>query len=139
VPKVVRPLEESNKGANEGANEAIHEESHEGVIKGANVATHKESNEGVNEWMCATHGACCAYPGCDNVVKGGGMCSAHRKCSAVVEILKIRMSIGGEIICPHIGSHFPRGNIHQERIISHQSAASLPTNIQAKTSPYLGL
>jgi hypothetical protein len=60
-------------------------------------------------------------------MKGGGMCSAHRKRSAVVEILKIRISIGGEIFCPHLGSHFLRGNIHQERIISQQSVASLPT------------
>jgi len=46
---------------------------------------------------------------------------------AVVEILKMRISVGGEIFCPHLGSHFPRGNIHQERIISQQSAASIKT------------
>jgi hypothetical protein len=49
VPKVVRPHEESNKGAIKGANEATHKESNEGAIKGANEATHEESNEGVNE------------------------------------------------------------------------------------------
>jgi hypothetical protein len=39
VQKGVRPHEESNKGANEGANEAIHEESNRGAIEGANEIT----------------------------------------------------------------------------------------------------
>jgi hypothetical protein len=59
-------------------------------------------------------------------VKRGGVCSAHRKRSVVVVILKIRISVGGEIFCPCLGSHFPRGNIYRGRTISQQSAASLP-------------
>ena len=46
VPKVVGPHEETNKGANEGANEATLEETNnEGANEGANEATHKETND----------------------------------------------------------------------------------------------
>jgi hypothetical protein len=75
---------------------------------------------------CATHGECCAYPGCDSFMKVGGVCSAHMKPSAVVEILKLRITVGCETFCPHLGSHFLWGNIHQGTIISQQNAASLP-------------
>lgn len=39
---------------------------------------------------------------------------------------KIRISVGGEIFCPHLGEDFLRGNIHHGRYISQESAASLP-------------
>jgi hypothetical protein len=45
----------------------------------------------------------------------------------VGEILKIRISVGGEIFCPHLGSHFLRGNIHKGKYITQEKAATLKT------------
>jgi hypothetical protein len=59
-------------------------------------------------------------------MKVDGVCSAHMKPSAVVEILKLRITVGGETFCPHLGSHFPHGNIHQGRIISQTKCCILP-------------
>ena len=56
--------------------------------------------------------------------KNNSTCSSSEKCD--IPRTKIRITIGGEIFCPHLGADYPRGNIHQGMYISQESAASLP-------------
>ena len=39
---------------------------------------------------------------------------------------KLQVYVGGMIVCPNLGIHFPRGDNHKGRIITQEKAASLP-------------